>query len=306
MLQERKLILVTRKTRLQELKEKYCTLGQAKFYIEHLGERFDDYVAEDTLHAQAVKTVSAQLKQAGRVQLLERCMLATYLFAQDDIVIVLGQDGLVANTLKYLKGQPLIAINPIPDLFDGVLLPFCVSDTPDVLHTVLHNNMSIKKVSMAQVTTNLGDSLLAVNDVFIGPKSHTSARYEICIGQSKEHQSSSGVIVSTGLGSTGWFKSIIAGASGIAQRPLHKQLSKGLAWDCSDLYYTVREPFPSAVTQANLVFGKIANHTTLKLTSKMAENGVIFSDGMESDPIQFNAGTTVNIGLSKTQGRLVV
>lgn len=306
MLQERKLILITRKTRLQELKEKYCTLGQAKFYIEHLGERFDDYVAEDALYGEAQKTVLAHLKQTGRVQVLERSMLSTYLFANDDIVVVLGQDGLVANTLKYLSGQPLVAINPIPDLFDGVLLPFCVADTLEVLSSVLQARMSVKHISIAQVTTNLGDSLLAVNDVFIGPKSHTSARYEICVGETNEQQSSSGVIVSTGLGSTGWFKSILAGASGIAQHPLHKQLSKGFAWDSADLYYTVREPFPSTVTHTNLVFGKITKGLKFKLTSKMAENGVIFSDGMENDPISFNAGTTVQIELSATKGVLVI
>lgn len=33
-----------------------------------------------------------------------------------DIVVVIGQDGLVANTLKYLDGQPVIAINPDPAL----------------------------------------------------------------------------------------------------------------------------------------------------------------------------------------------
>ncbi|MBN26388.1 MAG: sugar kinase [Alteromonadaceae bacterium] len=306
MLQERKLILITRKTRLQELKEKYCTLGQAKFYIEHLGERFDNYVAEDALYVEAQKTVLTHLKESGRVQLLERSMLSTYLFANDDIIVVLGQDGLVANTLKYLKGQPLIAINPIPDLYDGVLLPFCVSDTLEALNNVLRSRMSVKRISMAQVTTNLGDSMLAVNDVFIGPKTHTSARYKICVGEATEQQSSSGVIVSTGLGSTGWFKSILAGASGIAQRPLHKQLSNGFAWDSADLYYSVREPFPSLVTQTNLVFGKITNGMTFKLTSQMAENGVIFSDGMEKDPIHFNAGTTVQIERSSTQGTLVV
>jgi NAD kinase len=306
MLQERKLILVTRKTRLQELKEKYCTLGQAKFYIEHLGERFDDYVAEDAMYAEAQKTVLAQLKQMGRVQLLERSMLATYLFAHDDIIIVLGQDGLVANTLKYLIGQPLVAINPMPDLFDGVLLPFCVADTPGVLDEVLAGRMATKRISMAEVSTNLGDKMVAVNDIFIGPRSHTSARYEICVGDNKEQQSSSGVIISTGLGSTGWFKSILAGASGIAQRTLHKKLNQGFAWNSSDLYYTVREPFPSVVTHTNLVFGKISQGSTFKLTSKMAENGVIFSDGMENDPIQFNAGTTLEIKLSNTQGRLVI
>ena len=36
---------------------------------------------------------------------------------REDIVVVVGQDGLVANTLKYLQGQPVIAVNP--DRSDG-------------------------------------------------------------------------------------------------------------------------------------------------------------------------------------------
>lgn len=158
---------------------------------------------------------------------------------------------------------------------------------------------------MAEVMTNLGDKMLAVNDVFIGPRTHTSARYEISVGKETEQQSSSGVIVSTGLGSTGWFKSILAGANGIAKQTLHENLNNGFAWDSTELYYTVREPFPSAVTKTNLVFGKITSNTTFSITSKMAENGVIFSDGMEHDPIEFNAGTTVKISLSQIKGRLV-
>ncbi len=54
MLTDRKIVVVTRKTRLQELKEKYCTLGQAKFYLEHLGESFSEYEEESTLYSETV------------------------------------------------------------------------------------------------------------------------------------------------------------------------------------------------------------------------------------------------------------
>ena len=47
---ENKIILVKRKTRLEELIAKYNTLAQTKFYIEHLGADFSDYVAEDELY----------------------------------------------------------------------------------------------------------------------------------------------------------------------------------------------------------------------------------------------------------------
>jgi NAD kinase len=124
MLTDRKIVVVTRKTRLQELKEKYCTVGQAKFYLEHLGETFSDYEEESTLYSNSVAQSISLLKRVGRVQRLERSVLSTYLFSPDDIVVVIGQDGLVANTLKYLNGQPVIAVNPIPTFYDGLLLPF--------------------------------------------------------------------------------------------------------------------------------------------------------------------------------------
>lgn len=303
---DRKLILVTRHTRLHELKQKYGTLGQAKFYIEHLGESFEQYEVEDALFWSVQQQVLSFMKTTGRVQQLDRSFLPTYQFSRDDIVIVLGQDGLVANTLKYLTGQSVIAINPLPKSYDGILLPFVADDLPLVMAAVLANRMHSKAITMAEAKTNLGDSLLAVNDLFIGPKAHTSAFYEMQWGNKKESHSSSGVIVSTGLGSTGWFKSLIAGASGIAGEPVQEQIANGFEWDSDFLYYTVREPFPSHVSETNLVFGKVDARKPLTLTSKMAENGVIFSDGLENDYLEFTAGVTATIKVSDTQGVLVV
>ncbi|MDG3085290.1 hypothetical protein P7F88_03895 [Vibrio hannami] len=306
MITDRKLVLVTRKTRLQELKDKYCTIGQARFYLEHLGESFAEYEDEHS-HFEACKTsIVKSLGTIGRVQHLDRSMLPTYLFDSDDIVIVLGQDGLVANTLKYLDGQSVIGVNPLPDRFDGVLLPFVEKELLTVLTEVLRGAVNNKQVSFAEVTTNLGESLLGVNDLFIGPKSHTSARYQLNQGQYSEEQSSSGIIVSTGLGSTGWLKSIIAGASGIANTQVRQELVDGFSWDSGYLYYSVREPFPSATTRCESVFGKISAGSELKLVSRMPENGVIFSDGIESDAIDFCAGTIATVGLSSKVGNLIV
>ena len=303
---DRKVVIVVRKTRLQELKEKYCTVGQAKFYLEHLGESFEGYLDEHNRFQQTLDRIQSTLAQYARVMVLERSFLPSFQFATDDIVVVLGQDGLVANVMKYLNGQPIIGINPLPDLFDGVLLPFLPEDAVDVVNQLIVSAVKISSVSLAEVNTNLGQRLLAVNDLFIGPKSHTSARYKLAIGEHVEEQSSSGVIVSTGLGSTGWFKSILAGASGIAGQPVRKGLEKGFAWNSHFLYYSVREPFPSHVTQCEFTFGKITSQQRLTLTSKMAENGVIFSDGIESDCIEFNAGTIAQIGLSQIKGNVVV
>jgi NAD kinase len=306
MLTDRKIVVVTRKTRMQELKEKYCTLGQAKFYLEHLGESFSDYEEESMQYLNSVTKAVSFLKTVGRVQQLERSVLSTYLFSPDDVVVVIGQDGLVANTLKYLNGQPVIAVNPIPTLYDGQLLPFLGDELEEVLFQTLIHSIKSKSIAMAEVNTNIGQTLLAVNDLFIGPKTHTSARYLLSVDDHQEEQSSSGVIISTGLGSTGWFRSIITGASGIVEESVNHHLKNGFSWDSEFLYYSVREPFPSANTQCDKIFGKITNHSKFSMSSKMAENGVIFSDGIEQDSIEFNAGTIANISISSRVGNLIV
>ncbi len=69
--------------------------------------------------------------------------------------------------------------------------------------------------------------------------------------------------------------------------------------------YTVREPFPTKVTGASLVFGRVTSETPLILESRMAENGVIFSDGIENDFLEFNSGTQAVIGIAERKGVLV-
>jgi NAD kinase len=307
---ENKLILVVRKTRLDDLVARFNTLEQAKFYVEHSGQDFSDYLAEHEVYRRAVADSVAILEQLGRLQLLDRGFLPNFLFGPQDIVIALGQDGLVANTLKYLHGQPLIGVNPDPRRWDGVLLPFVVRNLPAIVPEVFAAHRPIREVTMAEARLNNGQRLRAVNDLFIGPKSHTSARYAIRSGGQEERHSSSGLIVSTGLGSTGWLKSLLAGATAITAalsgRSLKVKGKRGFAWDADHLYFTVREPFPSRTSAATLVFGRVTTAQPLVLTSLMPEGGVIFSDGIEADFLEFNAGTEATITLAAERGRLVV
>ena len=59
---ERKVVLVTRRTRLEELVARHHTLGQARFYVEHLGADFTDYLRENTAYAQSLQRVVETLQ----------------------------------------------------------------------------------------------------------------------------------------------------------------------------------------------------------------------------------------------------
>jgi NAD kinase len=306
---DRKVVLVTRKTRLEDLTARYLTAAQAKFYVEHLGADFSDYQREHDVYREQQHRVLQTLEQWGRYQVIERGFLPNFIFGPSDIVVALGQDGVVANTMKYLDGHPLIGLNPDARRHDGILLPFVAADLPALLQEVAADKRPFKAVTMAKGSLANGQVLYAVNDLFIGARSHTSAIYEITAGKQRENQSSSELIVSTGLGSTAWFRSIVTGSLAIAGEFGSQAASDAYRpqpWDSSELRFAVREPFPSKTSQAGLVYGRLTRSEQLRVRSLMPENGVIFSDGIESDRLDFNSGTEVNITVADRSGRLIV
>ena len=300
---------MTRRTRLEGLVARFHTLAQAKFYVEHLNADFSDYEREHAAYQAARAATVQTLERWGRYQLVDRSFLPNFIFGPTDIVAALGQDGLVANTMKYLDGQPLVGLNPDASRHDGVLLPFKPADLASVLPEIAADKRPATAVTMARANLTDGQVLHAVNDLFIGARTHVSAVYEIATRTAHERQSSSGLIVATGLGSTAWFKSIVTGAIAIAGsfgHPTGGGDYTTLPWDARSLRFAVREPFPSKTSQTSLVYGGLTGQETLRLRSLMPENGVIFSDGIEADHLDFNAGTEAVIGIAERQGRLIV
>lgn len=308
-LTENKIVLIQSKTRLEELIIRYNTVQQAKFHIEHMGSDFSDYRRENDLYHRAVSTAHDLLSRLGRVQVVDRSFLPNYLFGHGDSVVVVGRDGLVANTLKYLSGQPVIGVNSDPERWDGILSPFTANELFDVLQSVYEKKAALKQITMAKASLSDGQVLYGVNDLFIGQKTHVSARYELSHSGRSERQSSSGIIVSTGLGSTGWLKSVMAGAravNGFLGSPAPE--NSEIPFDSSKkrLYFSVREPFPSRSSGAEIGFGRIVPRSPLEIRSEMPENGVIFSDGIEKDYLKFNSGVQATISVAEKSGSLVV
>ncbi|HSF88022.1 MAG TPA: hypothetical protein VLA46_01330, partial [Saprospiraceae bacterium] len=121
-------IIVKNKTRLEALIERFNTKAQAKFYIESLGGHFEDYAVEHEMFHRSLESLQTQLSRIIKNKIVERLYLPSFLFSEKNVIIVIGQDGLVANTAKYSGGCPIIAVNPDKARYDGILLPFDTSD----------------------------------------------------------------------------------------------------------------------------------------------------------------------------------
>ena len=305
-----KVVIVTRKTELEELVARFNTVAQSRFYLEHTGRDFTPIEAAHERFHGVLDGIRGLVPKGLKQQVIERSFLPQFTFGEADLVVTVGPDGLVVNVAKYLDRQPILPVNPDPAHIDGVLLPFTAQTFGHALTMALRREQPIQSVSMAEARTQDGQALLVFNDLFIGARSHVSARYEIAQGRKRERQSLSGIIVSTGAGSTGWLQSVYAGAASVVKalggRVIPPPDGGRLPWDTEALMFAVREPFPSKTTGTKLTFGTITRDQPLVITSHMAENGVVFSDGIEADYLAFNAGTTVTVGLASRKARLVV
>ena len=305
-----KIVVVTQKTRLDGLLDRFNTRAQAKFWIEHMGIDFADYDREHDTYRRAVDEVRRRAEGFERkVQLLDRSFLPSFLFAPQDVVVTVGRDGLVVNAAKYAGACPIVAVNPDPARWDGILLPFSPATLGRGVQAVLEGRSVEKRVTMAEVTTNDGQSLVAFNDFLIGRKDQVSARYALTWHGRREAQSSSGILVSTGAGSTGWLASTRHMAQSVARLLLPKAPALPdlrLAWDDPRLAFVVREPHASRSAGARIGAGLVAAGESLVVESQMPEGGAIFSDGVQEDALEFGAGCVATVAASSRHARLVM
>lgn len=298
-------IIVKNKTRLETLISRFNTKAQAKFYIERLGGNFDDYEAEHETFYFSLNLLQSELGKLIKYKIVERTYISSFIFSPNQVIIVIGQDGLVANTAKYSRGVPIIAVNPDKQRYDGFLLPFDCSDFIGGVDGVINKSFDKKEMHFAEARLNDGQRLLAFNDLFIGAASHVSARYKITFNSKTEEQSSSGLIVSTSAGSTGWLSSVFNMAYGVAGYFDKTVKPKKPKVKDNELLFAVREPFKSIKTQTNIAAGIVKVNSPLKIESLMPASGVIFSDGIEADFMMFNSGSIATIGISNETACLV-
>jgi hypothetical protein len=149
---------------------------------------------------------------------------------------------------------------------------------------------------MVEAVLDDGQRLLALNEVFVGHASHQTARYTLRCPAGEERQASSGIVITTGTGATGWGRSIA--------RERHSVLALPGPGE-PRLVFFVREAWPAGTYGADLTEGIIDDGAELLVTSALDDDGVIFGDGIEGDRLEFRWGVTARIRVAAERLRLV-
>lgn len=294
-----RVVVVHRHSELDELLARHATRQQAAFFLRSRDRSMEEVEARQGRQQAALRLVAGAIPLDWRRGQVERGDLNRFLFSPEDVVVAVGQDGLVANVAKYLDGQPVIGINPEPDRNPGVLVPHPPDRIAELLAAAAQGPRAAERLqgrTMVRATTDDGQTMLALNEIYVGHPSHQSARYRIdgATGEG-ERQSSSGVLVGTGTGSTGWCRSVWLERGSRLQLPGPEDLA--LSW-------FVREAWPSPATGTNLTEGTLGPDQSLVISAE--SDLVLFGDGIESDAIPLTWGQKASIAVAETRLRLVV
>ncbi|WP_371655771.1 MULTISPECIES: hypothetical protein [unclassified Streptomyces] len=289
-------VLVHRTTEYEELLARHGTHGQAAFFLASRGRSLDEVAERHHRTRRALAEVAAAVPLQWRQSRVERADLDRFLFAPEDVVVVVGQDGLVANAAKYLSGQPVVGIDTDPGRNPGVLVRHRPADAAKLLPSAAATRAD--ELTMVEAVADDTQRLLALNEIYLGPPGHQTARYRLGPDDpaaAPEPQASSGLLVGTGTGSTGWLRSLWQ------QRGSHLALPGPAD---PRLIWFVREAWPSPTTGTSLVEGVLESAERLRLTVE-SDRLVAFGDGIESDALELTWGQTVSVGRSDTALRLV-
>lgn len=291
-------VLVHRRTEYEELLARHGTHGQAAFFLSSRGRSIDEVVRRHDRTRQALREVAAAVPLTWRSSRVERADLDRFLFAPEDVVVVVGQDGLVANTAKYLRGQPVVGIDSDPGRNPGVLVRHRCADTAALLRAATAAGGRAEELTMVEAVADDTQRLLALNEIYLGSVGHQTARYRLgSDGEQEpgEAQASSGVLVGTGTGASGWLRSLW----------LERGSTAGLPAPCEQrLLWFVREAWPSPATGTTRVAGELGRGQELRLTVE-SDRMVVFGDGMEADSLELTWGQSVRLGIAETSLHLV-
>ncbi|MFF3399603.1 hypothetical protein ACFYW6_13895 [Streptomyces sp. NPDC002659] len=292
-------VLVHRTTEYEELLARHGTHGQAGFFLSSRGRGIEEVAERHHRARRTLAQVTAAVPLQWRQARVERMDLDRFLFAPEDVVIVVGQDGLVANAAKYLSGQPVIGIDADPGRNPGVLVRHRAGDAAELLPAAASPNCATDELTMVEAVADDTQRLLALNEIYLGARGHQTARYRIGNDDEAtpaEAQASSGVLVGTGTGATGWLRSLWQERASALTLP--GPADPRLIW-------FVREAWPSPTTGTSFVEGTLQRAEQLRLVVE-SDRLVAFGDGIESDALELTWGQTVRLGVADTTLRLLL
>lgn len=200
-----------------------------------------------------------------------------------DLVITVGGDGTFLEAVRKITNQVIIGVNSAPQYSVG---RFCIANAENfekIVKQILAGKFKIAKLHQIQIQFSKNQKPInALNDVLICHQNPAMlCRYYIEIGRYREEQRSSGIWISTAVGSTGAIKS--------AGGKILPQFDKLMQYKPRELYQGKLNPY-------KLRGGVLGPKEGIKIVSLM-RRGMVYIDGAHQK-VGFEYGDSIQIKLS--------
>jgi len=124
------------------------------------------------------------------------------------LIISFGGDNSFTYTSHYAGDTPIIGINSDPLRSVGALCMWSSKDLEETIETILKEEYEIENWTRLKTTINDEKITSATSEYYFGEKQRKDMSRNTIEYRGKEYeQKSSGIIIATGAGSTGWYNS---------------------------------------------------------------------------------------------------
>ncbi len=225
------------------------------------------------------------LQQITNKTVIWKNKLSKERFKKEDIIITLGGDGTFLSASHFLTNQLILGVNTNPQKSEGHLTTANLTNLENKLKQISNKKIRIKEYTRENVKIFKKDMCIttenALNETYFGNLNpHHPSNYEIIYKNKRESQRSSGVLISTGTGSTAWYKAM----NGWRYDKTKKQLR-----------FRIRELFTGRIFKAKIKKGKINPQEKLIIISRI-NHGILAIDSIRTYKIHQGDRIETSIG----------
>ena len=265
------MVVVSRRSELDELLARHGTRGAAAYFLRQRGRDLDEVTARHEALRKALTEVGAAVPADWRRGHVERADLPRFLFGPEDIVVAVG------------PGRPGRQRREVPRRAAGDRRRPGAGPQSGRARAARRRRRRAaccrqqeageeRTMVVAPRSTTGRSSTASTRSTSGTPATSPRATCSATPDGGRERQSSSGLIVGTGTGATGWCASIARERGAAPALPAPGR--PALCW-------FVREAWPSPATGVQQDAGLLAAGEEIELTSE-SERLVVFADGLES------------------------
>jgi NAD+ kinase len=240
-------------------------------------------------HERQKKSFAVVKKFFRKAAFLSRRQLTRKVVQEAKMVISLGGDNHFQYVSHFVTNTLMVGINSDPDRSEGALNSLPIQKCEVLVRCLREDNLDYEEWMRIQVVLN-GKliPLLAVSEIYMGESLRRfMSRHRLMFHGKNEEQKSSGLLVSTGAGSTGWYDS--------ACRFLYPKGNRFRKAEKS-IRFLSTEPYDGKLTSHKIAHGKIKQGEILSVRSLNDTNGVLSIDCQTEYPFREGSVAVISIG----------